>query len=301
MSKNAIIFDGQGSKFNKFGLDFYNEEPSFRKTIDENKESFDIVKEIYEKEDNPPTQVYQPGCFLVETAISRLLKEAGISIDCVAGASLGEYSALWYDNVIDTKAGLELLKYRGKLMKDCLSQYDSKMCAIMFLDNKIVEKICENNNCDVSNDNSYGNVVISGLGENVLSACKECEKAGAKRIIELKTDGAYHSRLLNEIEPEFKQILMRYIIDSTHSSKVYFNYTGSKESGSIIDLLNKQLSSKVKFLQIIENMLNDGVDTFYEIGSNGDMAFHIKNIAKENNKDIKVIKICNYEDYKGAL
>lgn len=85
---------------------------------------------------------------------------------------------------------------------------------------------------------------------------------------------------------------------------IYYNYTGNKEDNTdenIHSLLEKQLYSKVKFMQIIENMLDDGIRTFYEIGNGGNLAFHINSIAKVKNKEIKVYKINKYEDYIGVI
>ena len=85
---------------------------------------------------------------------------------------------------------------------------------------------------------------------------------------------------------------------------IYYNYTGNKEYNTdenIHSLLEKQLYSKVKFMQIIENMLDDGINTFYEIGNGGNLSFHINNIAKAKDKEIRVYKINKYEDYIGVI
>lgn len=129
---------------------------------------------------------------------------------------------------------------------------------------------------------------------------------GARRIIKLDTQGAFHSKYLKNISKEFESYLKKYKFENKekNSVNIYYNYTGNKEINTdenIHKLLVKQLYSKVKFLQIIENMLDDGIDTFYEIGTGGNLAFHINNIAKTKKKEIKVYKINNYEDFKGVI
>ena len=132
------------------------------------------------------------------------------------------------------------------------------------------------------------------------------QRIGAKRIIKLDSQGAFHSKYLKGISNEFKEFLKNYKFENNgnSNSKIYYNYTGNREDNTdknIHILLEKQLYSKVKFLQIIENMLDDGVNTFYEIGNGGNLAFHINAIAKTKNKEIKVYKVNKYEDYIGVI
>ena len=132
------------------------------------------------------------------------------------------------------------------------------------------------------------------------------QQDGAKRIVKLDVQGAFHSKYLENIGKNFADFLSTYKFENNeiNDNNIYYNYTGSKEENTnehIHDLLTKQLYSKVKFLQIIENMLYDGVDTFYEIGPGGNLAFHINNIAKAKQKEIKLFKINNYEDFKNII
>ena len=307
MNKIAFIFDGQGNEFDYFGKDFYHNNSDFKRFIDSYKSSFDIKKYIYDNENKAiDTDLFQPSAFLVELGIAHILRNNNIIAENFAGASLGEYSALSCARFLNVEDGITILKKRGSLMKDALSKINSKMTAIMFLDNQKVEEIAVNNNCEISNDNSYGQVVISGLKEDVEKASDECLKNGARRIVNLDSQGAFHSKYLKDAGTEFKEFLDNYTFGSTvnNNSNVYYNYSGKKEESTddnIHKLLVKQFYSKVKFLNIIENMINDGIDTFYEIGPGGNLAFHINNIAKENNKNIKIYRISKYKDYVGVL
>lgn len=122
----------------------------------------------------------------------------------------------------------------------------------------------------------------------------------------MDSQGAFHSKYLKNVSGEFESFLKNYKFENKKNNKlnIYYNYTGNKEENTeqnIRKLLVKQLYSKVKFLQMIVNMLDDGIDTFYEIGAGGNLAFHINNIAKTKNKKIKIYKINSYEDYIGVI
>ena len=131
-------------------------------------------------------------------------------------------------------------------------------------------------------------------------------RSGARRVIKLDSQGAFHSKYLKDINTEFKYFLKDYKFENkkSNNANIYYNYTGNKEDNTndnIHTLLEKQIYSRVKFMQIIENMLDDGINTFYEIGNGGNLAFHINSIAKAKNKEIKVYKINKYEDYIGVI
>ena len=175
MNKIAFIFDGQGIEFNDFGKDFYSNESEFKKFIDTYKECFDIAKNVFQrKEKDISTEIYQPSAFLVEMGIAHLLNKKGIIAENFAGSSLGEYSALASTNYLRIEDGICILQKRGSLMNKALSKIDSGMRAVMFLDNEVVEKIAQKYNCEVSNENSYNQVVISGLKEDIEKASNEC-------------------------------------------------------------------------------------------------------------------------------
>ena len=307
MNNIAFIFDGQGSKFNNFGKDFYDNDVEFKKYIDNYKEQFDINSKVYEKDiETNNTELFQPATFLVEMGIVELLKKKNIIANNFAGSSLGEYSAICSAGYIEVEDGIKILQNRGRLMNEALSEIESKMCAVMFLDKDIVSEIAEKNNCEISNVNSYDQVVVSGLTNNVDLTCKECIEKGAKRIIELESQGAFHSKYLKEASEKFGKILNSFEFKNMdlNENNVYYNYTGCKEkvdNSGLYELLTKQLYSKVKLLDIVENMLDDGINIFYEIGPGGNLAFHIKNIARAKGINVQIYKINNYEEYIGVI
>ena len=175
MNKIAFIFDGQGTEFNDFGKDFYSNELEFKNFINTYKDFFDIDKNVYQRKGKDiSTEIYQPAAFLVEMGIAHLLNEKGIIAESFAGSSLGEYSALASANYLKIEDGICILQKRGSLMNKALSKINSGMRAIMFLNNEVVENIAQKYNCEISNENSYNQVVISGLKEDIEKVSKEC-------------------------------------------------------------------------------------------------------------------------------
>ena len=182
MNSIAFIFDGQGKDFNDFGKDFYSNDIEFKKFIDTYKNIFDIEKNVYQKcQEDINTEIYQPSTFLIEMSITHLLNKKGIVAENFAGSSLGEYAALCCANYMKIEDGINILQKRGKLMNTALSKIDSEMRAVMFLDNETAEKIAQKYNCEVSNENSYNQVVISGLKDDIEKASNECIENRSKK------------------------------------------------------------------------------------------------------------------------
>ena len=296
--KVAFIFDGQGGSKESLGQDFYKNNEFVHDFIEEHSYLFNMNKKIYNT--NPvdlTTEELQPAIFLYETAVARLLEKNGIVADATAGSSLGEYSSLCYANILNVKDTLAILKKRSKLMREHLLNFNSGMKAIMFLEKEIVEECVKKfDDCEISNVNSPNQVIISGLNNELELCASMCVEMGARKVIDLNVDGAFHSKFLKKASTEF----LEYIKDFNYgkgNKSVYFNYTGNNLKTDIPELLSKQLYSKVLFCNIIENMLEDGIDTFYEIGPGGNLGFHINSIARFKEKKIKVYQISDYESY----
>lgn len=300
--KTAFIYDGQGNDDLLLGRDFYEKEELVRNLYDNCSNVFNVSKEVFSKDPIMlKTDKLQPSIFLQEMAISLLLEKNGIKADVVCGSSLGEFSALCYSGILSIEDTLKILIKRGELMNNYLSKIDSGMNAIMFLDYDIVcECVAKFNNCEISNINSSGQVVISGLSEDLEKCSNLCSELGARRVIKLNVDGAFHSRFLQPASNEFLEYIKDFKYDIA-KIPMYFNYTGKCEINDILELLSKQLYSVVLFKDMIENMIDDGVDTFYEIGPGGNLSFHISSIARSKGKKVVIYQIKDYETYLNIL
>ncbi len=275
MSKKAYVFPGQAAQFVGMGKDMY-ETSAFAKDLFEQANDIlgyrlsDIMFEGTE-EDLKQTKVTQPSVFLHSVIKSRMAGEA-FQPDCVAGHSLGEFSALVAAGGMGFEEGLKLVQQRAFAMQKACEAQPSTMAAILGLADDIIEKICSEIEGIVvpANYNTPGQLVISGTVEAVTEACEKLKAAGAKRALILPVGGAFHSPLMKPAEDE-----LRTAIENTHFKQpicpLYQNVDAQPHSvPSIIQAnLIKQLTAPVRWTQIMQNMIADGVSHVYEVGGNG--------------------------------
>ena len=275
MSKKAYVFPGQAAQFVGMGKDMY-ETSAFAKDLFEQANDIlgyrlsDIMFEGTE-EDLKQTKVTQPSVFLHSVIKARMAGEA-FQPDCVAGHSLGEFSALVAAGGMGFEEGLKLVQQRALAMQKACEAQPSTMAAILGLADDIIENICSEIEGIVvpANYNTPGQLVISGTVEAVTEACEKLKAAGAKRALILPVGGAFHSPLMKPAEDE-----LRIAIENTHFKQpicpLYQNVDAQPHSvPSIIQAnLIKQLTAPVRWTQIMQNMIADGVTQVYEVGGNG--------------------------------
>ena len=275
MSKKAYVFPGQAAQFVGMGKDMY-ETSAFAKNLFEQANDIlgyrlsDIMFEGTE-EDLKQTKVTQPSVFLHSVIKARMAGDA-FQPDCVAGHSLGEFSALVAAGGMSFEEGLKLVQLRAYAMQKACEAQPGTMAAILGLADDIIEKVCEEIEGVVvpANYNTPGQLVISGTLEAVNEACEKLKAAGAKRALILPVGGAFHSPLMKPAEDE-----LRIAIENTHFKQpicpLYQNVDAQPHSvPSIIQAnLIKQLTAPVRWTQIMQNMIADGVSQVYEVGGNG--------------------------------
>ena len=275
MSKKAYVFPGQAAQFVGMGKEMY-ETSAFAKDLFEQANDIlgyrlsDIMFEGTE-EDLKQTKVTQPSVFLHSVIKARMAGEA-FQPDCVAGHSLGEFSALVAAGGMGFEEGLKLVQQRALAMQKACEAQPSTMAAILGLADDIIENICSEIEGIVvpANYNTPGQLVISGTVEAVTEACEKLKAAGAKRALILPVGGAFHSPLMKPAEDE-----LRIAIENTHFKQpicpLYQNVDAQPHSvPSIIQAnLIKQLTAPVRWTQIMQNMIADGVTQVYEVGGNG--------------------------------
>ena len=275
MSKKAYVFPGQAAQFVGMGKDMY-ETSAFAKDIFEQANDIlgyrlsDIMFEGTE-EDLKQTKVTQPSVFLHSVIKARLAGEA-FKPDCIAGHSLGEFSALVAAGGMGFEEGLKLVQQRAFAMQKACEAHPSTMAAILGLADDIIEKICAEIDGIVvpANYNTPGQLVISGTIEAVNEACEKLKAAGAKRALILPVGGAFHSPLMKQAEDE-----LRTAIENTHFKRpicpLYQNVDAKPYSDPSVIQANliKQLTAPVRWTQIMQNMIADGVSHVYEVGGNG--------------------------------
>ena len=283
---NIAIFPGQGAQFEGMGNDLFDSFTQAQERFVQANEilGFDIAKIMFEgsKEDLQQTKVTQPAIFLHSVILAEVLGDK-VASQAAAGHSLGEFSALTYSGALEFESGLRLVQQRASAMQTACEKTEGTMAAVLGLENKIVEKICEETTGVVvaANYNCPGQLVISGERLAIEQACVALKEAGARRALILPVGGAFHSPLMETARVELAQA-----IASTpfHSPKipVYQNVTAQSTTdvNAIRENLVKQLTGAVKWTQSIEQMIADGAKGFIEIGPGNVLQGLVKKIDR---------------------
>ena len=302
----SVVFPGQGSQEVGMGKIFYERYELVKNYFKEADETlnFPISKLILEgpKSDLDLTFNTQPAIFLISYSIFNVVKkEFNIDLnkaDFFAGHSLGEYSALSCAGYIKFSDALKVLKVRGDAMQNAVPKGVGGMIAILATTIKVVENIIFSNkkNCNVqiANDNSEGQIVVSGKLKD-LDIFAEILKSQGIRNIKLPVSAPFHCKLMSEATK-----IMRDEINKIEFNKGYnvlmSNVTADsiKNIPDIKNLLIEQIESRVRWRESIINMTNNGVNNFIEIGPGKVLSGLIKRI----NREVKVQSINNDEDIK---
>ena len=297
MSKLAFIFPGQGAQKAGMGKDFYENSEAARSFFDQAQKNLDFdLKEMCfgEHEELNLTEYTQPCMVSVCLAIVRELKKRGINPDITAGLSLGEYAAVAAAGGMNELDAIKLVRRRGILMQSTVPAGEGAMAAVLGLDAKKIEEILESfENVWIANYNCPGQIVITGLTNEVQQASLALKEAGSKRVVELKVSGPFHSLLL---KPAGEALLkeMESMSFSTLQVPYVANATAEivTDSKKISTFFAKGIYSSVRWQQSIETMLENGVDTFVEIGPGKTLAGFMRKIAPK----ATVYNVSSFED-----
>jgi [acyl-carrier-protein] S-malonyltransferase len=284
----AYVFPGQGAQFSGMGKDLFEGSSMARELFNKANQilGYKITEVMFEgsEEDLKQTKVTQPAIFLHSVILSRVMGN-DFRPDMVAGHSLGEFSALVASKTISFEDGLKLVLKRALAMQNACELEPSTMAAVIGMDDKDVEQILANIKTEVvvtANYNSPGQIVISGSIKGVENASALLSEAGAKRVIPLKVGGAFHSPLMQPAATE----LAKAINGSKFARGVcpiYQNVTGQSVTDPEIIKKNliAQLTSPVRWTQIVKNMIADGARTFIEVGPGNVLQGLVKKVKRD--------------------
>lgn len=307
MSKVAFLFAGQGAQTIGMAKEFYDNFSESKALMDSFKLDFDVKNVCF----NGPSELlddtaYAQSCIVAASlTILETLKAKGVSASCCAGLSLGEYSALAYANAFDAQTAVSVVRERGKIMANALPKGTSGMSAVLGLDATAIEQACkevsqQGDVVEIANYNCPGQIVITGSVSGIEKVTPLLMDKGARRVIPLNVSGAFHSSLLNEASNELENVLKQSVIN-VPTIPVYHNISGEvgsyNNTSDLIDILKKQICSSVRFEQTLRNMINDGVDTFIEIGPGKTLSGFVKKI----DRNVTVYSINTISDLEGML
>ena len=302
----SVIFPGQGSQLVGMGKDFYDKYTLVQNLFKEADDTlgFSLSNLILNgpKEDLDFTENTQPAIFLISYSIFKLIKEEfNINLNKAnffAGHSLGEYSALASAGVLSFSDTLKILKIRGKAMQNSVPKGLGGMVAVLGSEIETIENFISENKtkyeCYIANDNSVGQIVLSGNIEDLEKMMLDLKSANIKNI-KLPVSAPFHCKLMNKatliMNEEIKKLSFK-----EPENVLISNVTGKEIANlnELKDLLVKQIESRVRWREGVLLMVNKGINQFIEIGPGKILSGLIKRI----DRNVKVSAINTEEDIK---
>jgi [acyl-carrier-protein] S-malonyltransferase len=278
MSQTAFLFPGQGSQYVGMGQDLYETYPEARATFDQADEVLGFA--LSDLCFNGPGEILkgtintQPAIFVTSVALLRALEsKKSQTPGFVAGHSLGEYSALVAAGAMDLATGLQLVRERGRLMKEAGERSPGGMAAVLGLETEAVNDVCRRAReetggvIQVANYNSPGQIVISGDFRTRDVAIELAKAEGARRVVPLAVSIASHSPLMECIVDEFRQAV-EAVEFRRPAVPVVANVSAAplESVEALREELVQQLTSPVRWVESIRYMIGQGVTEFVEIG-----------------------------------
>ena len=302
----SVIFPGQGSQIVGMGKEFYEKYDLVKKLFKEADEALNlsISKIILDgpKEDLDLTTNTQPAIFLISFSIFQVMKkEFNIDLNKAkffAGHSLGEYSALSCAGYLDFQNTIKILQIRGNAMQNSVPKGEGGMMAVLGVKIEIIEKILKDNQKDflveIANDNSEGQVVLSGKNQD-LDKLSFYLKENKIKNIRLPVSAPFHCSLMVKATNIMREELKKFSFKKGTNSLIS-NITADEifNADELKNLLIKQIENRVCWRESVINMINKGVNQFIEIGPGKVLSGLVRRI----NKEVEVISINNEEDIK---
>lgn len=301
MGKIAFVFPGQGAQKVGMAKDVYDALPQAAqlfKTADQTL-GFSISELAFEgpEEQLKQTANTQPALLTASIALLEALKSKNITPDYVAGHSLGEYSALVAANALDFEEAVAIVRARGQFMEQAVPSGQGAMAAVLGAEREPLAALCAEISAtghavELANVNCPGQIVVSGSVEGVNAVSARVKEIGGKRAIMLEVSGPFHSSLMKSAADQLSERLQSVSFhDATVPVVANVTATTVTSASDIQALLVEQVYSPVLWEDSVRFLINEGVDTFIEIGPGNVLTGLIKKI----DKNVRLINISSLE------
>ena len=299
MGKTAFVFPGQGAQFVGMGKDIYENNEIAKQEFDKifSSLSFDLKTAMFEgpEETLKKTKYTQPAIVAMSLVLEKLVREKGIKPDFVAGHSVGEYAAFGSGEFLTLSDAVKLTAFRGETMNEIAESVNGGMAAIIGMESSKIEEVLKTVEgvVEAVNFNEPKQTVISGQKDAIERACVALKEAGAKRALPLAVSGPFHSSLMKPAGEKLKSEAEKYDFKEG-TAKLIANTTAEIIStpAEIKAEIYAQSFGPVKWVDTVNKLKENGVDTIYEIGPGKVLAGLIKKIDKE----LTVINVNSLDD-----